>query len=513
MQRRNKMILSKETYYDKVRGCWLGKNIGGTLGAPFEAYRQAFDIDFYTHNYEQEGVLANDDLDLQLAWLNAAERFGPAVNSKILAEYWISTIIPNWAEYGVSKANMRMGVAPPVSGGFNNAFKDSNGAWIRSELWACLAPGHPEIAVKYAYEDACVDHADEGVYAEVFTAAIESAAFVESGLYELVEIGLSYIPKDCGVAKAVKIALECYKSGLTWKEARIKLLTEVPDSFGAQRPESPNPDGLPVAPWGYDAPSNVGLVIIGWLYGEGDFGKSICIAAGCAEDGDCTTATLGSVLGIINGEKNLPEKWIKPIGDEIKTVCLNLKTGFINVPKTVTELTNRTCALMPAFINGNYDFMTGDITVKEGKELFDSPTDDWMIKPYNFSDRYNEHLCTFTADHPLFNVKVSLPDGIEARPGDIKKIKIHAENMSTYMGVQQWLQLRWLLPEGEGWSVSAGKCSSMFLNTYHCGTGHAEVELELTVGEMREPRTTVVLEVAPHDRPTKVYVPIEIVCV
>ena len=507
------MVLSKENYYDKVRGCWLGKNIGGTLGAPFEAYRQAFDVDFYTHNYEKEGVLANDDLDLQLAWLNAAERFGPAVNSKILSEYWISTIIPNWAEYGVAKSNLRMGIAPPVSGGLENAFKDSNGAWIRSELWACLAPGHPEIAVKYAYEDASVDHADEGVYAEVFTAAIESAAFVESGLHELVKIGLSYIPQDCGVAKAVKIAFKCYKNGLSWKEARIKLLTEVPDSFGAQRPDSPNPDNLPLASWGYDAPSNVGLVIIGWLYGEGDFGRSICIAAGCAEDGDCTTATLGAVLGIINGEKGIPEKWIKPIGDEIKTVCLNKITGFIDVPQTVTELTNRTCALMPAFLHGYYDFMSGDITVKEGKELFDSPTEVWMIKPYNFSDHYNDSIYTFTEKHPLFEVKVSVPEGIKVRPGDVRKIRVHAENLSSYMGVQQWLQLRWLLPEGEGWSVSTGNRSSLFLNTYHCGLGHAECELYVTVGEMREPRTTVVLEVASHDRPTKVYVSVEFVCV
>ena len=168
---------------------------------------------------------------------------------------------------------------------------------------------------------------------------------------------------------------------------------------------------------------------------------------------------------------------------------------------------------MPAFLNGYYDFMSGEITVKEGKELFDSPTETWTIKPFNFSDHYNECISTFTADHPLFNVKVSLPEGIAARPGDVKTVKIHAENMSSYMGVQQWLQLRWLLPEGEGWSVSTGNRSALFLNTYHCGLGHAETQLTLTVGEMREPRTTVVLEVACHDRPTKVYVPIEIVCV
>ena len=30
------MKLKLSAYRDKVMGCWQGKNIGGTLGAPFE---------------------------------------------------------------------------------------------------------------------------------------------------------------------------------------------------------------------------------------------------------------------------------------------------------------------------------------------------------------------------------------------------------------------------------------------------------------------------------------------
>ena len=206
----------------------MGKNIGGTLGAPFEAVRVSADIDFYTENLSK-GVLPNDDLDLQLAFLNAAERFGKAVDAKILAEYWVTAITPNWAEYGVGKTNLRLGLQPPVSGGFVNYYKDSNGAWIRSELWACLMPGHPELAVRYAYQDAIVDHADEGVYAEVFTAALESAAFAESDPDRLMEAALSYIPQDCGVAQAVKLVVQCKKEGLL-------LTSHLGSPFGAIAP-------------------------------------------------------------------------------------------------------------------------------------------------------------------------------------------------------------------------------------------------------------------------------------
>ncbi len=501
--------ISKQTYRDRVRGCWLGKNIGGTLGAPFEAARTCVDVDFYTHDLST-GSIPNDDLDLQLAWLCAAEKFGTAVDAKILAEYWITAVTPNWAEYGVGKTNLRLGLEPPLSGGFMNAFKDSNGAWIRSELWACLMPGHPDLAVKYAYQDAIVDHADEGVYAEVFTAALESAAFVESDLYRLIDIGLSYIPKDCAVAKAVKLVIECYRQGLTWKEARIRLLTEIPDSFGAQFHDTPNPDNLPKAPWGYDAPSNIGLVALGWLYGEGDFSRSICIAAGCGEDGDCTTATLGSILGIILGAKNLPQKWIDPIGDEIKTCSLNIRTSMVAIPATITELTERTCRLMPAFMVGHFDMFAdgAEIMMNDGDKLLDHPTREWMITPYNFSDEYPASFETFTGENALLKMQITA-DSVKIREGETRTLSLHAENITGFVGNQLWLQLRWILPEG--WTVDTGERAAMFLNQYHCGLGHAWATARITAGPVREPVTTVVLEIAPHDRPGRIYIPVQFV--
>ena len=218
------MRLSYEQYIEKVKACWLGKNIGGTLGAPLEGKRGTFDIDYYTHDLSW-GVLPNDDLDLQLIFLAAAEKYGKSLRAHHLAEYWLYLIPVDWSEYGAGKNNLRLGFVPPVSGNFKNAFKNSCGCFIRSEIWACLAPGHPEIAVKYAYEDGIIDHADEGVYGEIFCAAVESAAFVESDANKLIEIGLSYIPDTCAVAGAVRLAIDCYNRKLDWKQARKELLT------------------------------------------------------------------------------------------------------------------------------------------------------------------------------------------------------------------------------------------------------------------------------------------------
>lgn len=139
------MKLDFQTYRDKMIGCWAGKNIGGVLGAPFEALRQYNEIEYYQQDLTQ-GPPPNDDLDLQIAWLAAVERYGRNVNASILGDYWLSYIIPNWVEYGMGKANLRAGFVPPISGALDNDYKDSNGCWIRSEIWACLAPGNPALA-------------------------------------------------------------------------------------------------------------------------------------------------------------------------------------------------------------------------------------------------------------------------------------------------------------------------------------------------------------------------------
>ncbi len=316
-----KVYLNENDFRDKVYACWLGKNIGGTLGMPFEGDTNLHDITFYTKLKEGEPA-ANDDLDLQILWLKAMQENDGHVDAFKLGEYWLKYVPVNWNEYGIGKANMRSGLKPPVSGEFNNArWKNSNGAWIRSEIWACLFPGNPMMAVKMAREDACVDHGmAEGTYAEIFTASIESAAFLESDRDSLISFGLSMIPPGCRVAKAVLTAVRAKNDGKDWREARLAVIKDTEDMG-----------------W-FQAPRNVAFTIIGWLYGEGDFGRSICIAINCGDDTDCTGATLGSIFGIIGGTKAIPEIWRKPIGNRISTVAI---AGF-EAPATLDVLTDST---------------------------------------------------------------------------------------------------------------------------------------------------------------------------
>lgn len=321
---------SSSAFYDKVYGCWMGKNCGGTLGAPLEkSIGEPDPFDTWWYPTLQEGGIPNDDLELQLIWLKAFEERGRDLNAHHLAQYWLNNVAYNMDEYGWARMNLRLGLLPPLSGSYNNWFKDCMGCPIRSEIFACVAPGLPRLAAQYAYQDAIVDHAGgESVYGELFNTAIASSAFIVSDLKELLDIGRTYVPEGSKTAQAIDAARRAHAAGLDWKAARRKVLEATPH-YNAQY-----------------SPINMGFQTIGLLYGK-DFAESLCIAVNCGYDTDCTGATVGATLGIIYGNSGLPEKWTEPLGDVIATneswgglrYCSD---GLFPIPKNLKELTLRT---------------------------------------------------------------------------------------------------------------------------------------------------------------------------
>ncbi len=313
--------LGREAFYSKVYGCWLGKSIGGTLGGPHEGKDGPLSLTFYDPVPTEPQF--NDDLDLQLVWLHALEEHGPGVTPAELNAEWLDHIAYPFCEYGFSQLNARRGLIPPATGSYDNYFGDCMGAPIRSEIWACVAPGLPDVAAEYAWRDAVRDHWGESVWGEMFFAALESAAFLISDRDALIEIGLAAIPPECEVARAVRQVLDSHARGYDWLQARNRILAE----FWQQHPTH--------------APQNIAFTILGWLYGK-DFGDALLTAVNCGRDTDCTGATLGSILGIVGGEQSIPAKWREPIAEGIK-----VGWGIVNleVPADIRELTERTIAM------------------------------------------------------------------------------------------------------------------------------------------------------------------------
>lgn len=505
------MKLTFETLKDKITGCWNGKNIGGVLGAPLEGRRGVFDVSFYLQENLQGNPPPNDDLDLQLVWLAAVERYGRQITPEILGEYWLTFITPDWAEYGRGKANTRAGLVPPLSGYAFNSYHNSCGCFIRSELWACLCPGNPDLAVKYAYRDAVIDHGEDGMYGELFCAALQSAAFVESDRDKLIEIGLSYIPSDCLTARAVRLVMECREEGLTWQEARTRLMREVPGTFGVQSGTDQNVEGFPTSPAGNDAPNNIGILMIGWLYGDNDFGKSLCIAVNCGEDTDCTAGTLGAILGIVNGNSGLPEKWLAPIGGVINTVCIE-RTKFHllgGVPGTVEELTERILRLIPGFLDrnlctfGSSDSPDGLYTVSVQPCLTCTARADNFVPGIGtvgfaqetdpvFHERFGPLV--IKRESHMFLAYLDHLDGMTIRPGEVKNLMLTVE--ASAFGLQQWLNIH--IYGAEGVEVRPGRRLSLPLQ---CTLGSpAKIPLELYAEQLTEGQIELLIDISLEGR-------------
>jgi len=446
--------LNLKEYGNKALGCWTGKNIGGTLGAPFESKKDMQDVTFYTQDLFGKPE-PNDDLDLQLVWLQALEdRGAKALNERILAQYWVSYITAPWAEYGVCKANIRAGLLPPLSGSCNNAkWKNSNGAWIRSEIWACLFPGNPDLAIRYSYMDSCVDHSGEGIYASMFVAALESAAFVVDDLDTLIKIGLSKIPEDCRVARSVKIVCDHFARGEDYKAARAAVVEDSKD-LG----------------W-FQAPGNVAFVIIGLLYGRGDFGQAVCLATNCGDDTDCTAATAGAIMGILLGRSGIPEKWTQPIGETIQTIAIDAVP--VKTPKTLSELTNRVATAAMAAQAFNPD----PLIVRLG----DGPThvDDGTIKALSDGEVAKGYWAKspyeLTFDLPYMAFSLIYENGPEIVEGEAKKLSLIARHPLHPEGM---LTLDWDLPDG--WQMSP--CRQQQLYNYR--DLNLKLEITLTPGKV-----------------------------
>ena len=312
------MKIEINDYRKKVSGCWLGKAVGGTLGMPFEGYPGTNKLTYY--DPVPTAAVPNDDLELQVMYACALDKMARLeVNREILADIWLKHNEYHCDEYAVAICNLRRGIRPPYSGKYDNYFYDGMGAAIRSELWACLAPGDPELAAALAYEDAIIDHAEDGVYAEMFLAALESQAFVETNINRLIATGLSVIPENSLIHKGVTDTCSWWMQSGDWKTVRDKIYAVYASEFATC------------------VLINLPFIVLGLLAGEGDFGKSICLAANCGMDTDCTAATAGSILGIINPD-SISAKWSGPIGDEVivrKEKIINLDT-----PKTLDALTN-----------------------------------------------------------------------------------------------------------------------------------------------------------------------------
>ncbi|WP_162991599.1 ADP-ribosylglycohydrolase family protein [Halostella salina] len=339
--------------YDVIYGGWLGAVAGCFLGKPVQGWSRdkihkylkasdqyplsgymrsdeslAEEYDIYNtveSSEASESLFVNDvphmpvddDIDYVAVGLGILNEHGFDFEPVDVANYWLQNL-PAFNTYTAERIayrNFMNLVTPPESASLRNPYREHVGALIRADMWAYVALGDPEQAAEYAWRDASVSHVKNGIYGEMFAAAMMAAAPFESDPRRLLEVGLSEVPEHCRLADAVTEVIEWYEDGLDY-EAAVERIHDRWD-------ESNQFD------WVHTI-SNAEVLAVGLLWGEGDFGDSLSLAVMAGFDTDSHGATLGSVLGLFHGAEALPEDWVEPLNDTVETSLVSYQRQRIS---------------------------------------------------------------------------------------------------------------------------------------------------------------------------------------
>lgn len=340
----DKAKVNSEKLYDKIYGAWLGRCAGCLLGQPVEGWYRSrieallkgtnnYPIDYYmssiipenikrecevsdypgVYGNEKKGWINNvecmpedDDINYTIIGLKIVEKYGIDFTPDNVAECWLDSlpILHVCTAERIAYRNVVNLINPPDSASYRNPYREWIGAQIRADFFGYIAPGNPELSSSMAFRDASISHTKNGIYGEMFIAAMLSAAAVTDNMKDIIDTGLSMIPAKSRLYESIQRVLDWNRSGITWKDASDQV-HQIYDEKNAHD-------------WCHTIP-NAMIVCIGLLYGELDFGKSIGISVMAGFDTDCNGATVGSIVGMVLGADAIPDQWIKPLSNKVKS--------------------------------------------------------------------------------------------------------------------------------------------------------------------------------------------------
>ena len=202
-----------------------------------------------------------------------------------------------------------------------NPYREWIGAQIRADSWGYAAPGNPELAADFAWRDARLSHVKNGIYGEMFCAAMIAAAFVLDKPKAIIEAGLAEIPQTSRLYQEMRQVIDiCQKHDNDFANFEI-VLDEIYNLLGHYHAVHTN--------------NNAGLVVAALLLGGDDLEKVITLAVMGGWDSDCNGATAGSIAGAMSGAQNLPDKWIAPLHDTLNSQIIGYH------PITISECARR----------------------------------------------------------------------------------------------------------------------------------------------------------------------------
>jgi ADP-ribosylglycohydrolase len=341
---------------EQVRAAWLGRIAGCNIGKPIEEgdhwtvdrireyleLADAYPLTDYVPRLDPmpagfelrdnwpettrgnvDGSARDDDIDYAILALHLLETHGRDLRPEQVGEAWL-TLFPLKQVYTAERAayiNLARGIPVPRTASYRNPYREWIGAQIRADVFGYVSPGDPWQAAALAYQDATLSHTANGVYGEMWAAALVAAAFTAESAEHAIDTSLAVVPSRSRLHEAVSHVVQLRRSGITWDEA----LQDIRTTYGHYS-------------WVHTI-NNAAAVTAALLWSGGDWMDAVGKVVMSGWDTDSNGATVGSVAGILAGPSGLPSHVIEPLHDRTRSALF----GFDNA--VISDLAHRTIAV------------------------------------------------------------------------------------------------------------------------------------------------------------------------
>jgi hypothetical protein len=242
---------------------------------------------------------------MDLTFVEVFERLGLDAPVDSFAMAFANAGYQLWHANQAARYNILNGIMPPASGHWlNNPHADDIDYQIEADFSGLMSPGMPNAASEISDRIGHIMNYGDGWYGGVYVGAMYSLAFISDDINFIVEEALKVIPEQSRYYQCMSDVIKWHKLYPDdWKRNWFECEKKWSEDVGC-------PDGVFI-PFNIDAVINSAYVLIGLLYGEGDFAKTLDISTRCGQDSDCNPATAGGILGAMLGYDKIPEYWMK----------------------------------------------------------------------------------------------------------------------------------------------------------------------------------------------------------
>ena len=268
------------------------------------------------------GMPEDDDLNYPMLNLAVLERYGPAYGTEDVGTAWL-TDLPVGRTFTAERAAYRnLLLTMPIEQvpWRRNPFREWIGALIRGDVFGWVRPGDPYAAARLAWPDARLSHTRNGIYGELWAAALAATSLVAHDVDEVLETAGSVVPPESDLAAAIAFGADLGRQPLDL-DTRLDRLHE---RYGHLH-------------WVHVL-NNAASIACALTLSRGDFGTGVGFAVMTGWDTDSSGATVGSVLGGLLGFDGISAAWTAPLQHRIDTSLPGGEVGFLELVARTARL-------------------------------------------------------------------------------------------------------------------------------------------------------------------------------